>query len=79
MIPNKKRLMKPISTKCTFCETKTEPNYKVWQALSPLMTSRGKILGRTRTGVCQKHQRRMTIAIERARHLGRVPFVSVIS
>ncbi len=75
----RKRTFRPVATKCPFCENSTEPSYKEHQALSPFMTSRGKILGRTRTGVCQKHQRRLTTAIERARHLARVPFVSVLS
>lgn len=62
--------------KSYFSETKTEPDYKEWEVLKQFITERGKILPRSRTGLTQKQQRRVTIAIKRARHLARLPYVS---
>lgn len=61
---------------CAFCVAKIEPDYKEPEKLRRFLSDRGKITGRMRTGVCQKHQRRLTLAIKRARHLGLLPFVS---
>jgi small subunit ribosomal protein S18 len=36
----------------------------------------GKILPRRRTGACARMQRRLTVAIKRARHLALLPFES---
>ena len=67
-----------ISVKSHFTETKTEPDYKEWEVLKQFVTERGKILPRSRTGLTQKQQRMLTIAIKRARHLARLPYVSMI-
>ena len=42
--------------------------------LRSFVTDRGKIQPRRRTGVCAKHQRHLTLAIKRARHLALLPF-----
>ncbi|MBI2268549.1 MAG: 30S ribosomal protein S18 [Candidatus Blackburnbacteria bacterium] len=60
---------------CAFCTGGKTPNYKDWETLSHFLSDRGKILGRGRSGVCAKHQRRLTQAIKRARHLALLPFV----
>lgn len=61
---------------CAFCADKTlEPDYKDSKRLQRYVSDRGKILPRRRTGSCAKHQRRLTIAIKRARHLALLPFV----
>jgi small subunit ribosomal protein S18 len=43
--------------------------------LQPLLTDRGKIRSRRQTGTCAKHQRQLSVAIKRARHLALLPFV----
>lgn len=60
---------------CYFCTLKKEPNFKDTETLERYMTERGKIIGRARTGLCAKHQRRLTIAIKHARFLALLPFV----
>lgn len=60
---------------CCFCKKKTEPDYKEKETLSRFISDRGKIMGRDFTGVCQKHQRRLSKAIKQARHLALLPFV----
>ena len=46
------------------------------QLLSRFITERGKIVPRRTTGTCAKHQRMVTEAIKRARHIALVPFVT---
>lgn len=54
---------------CPFDVAKTEPDYADPESLKHYVTDRGKIMAKNRTGVCQKHQRRLMRAIKRARHL----------
>jgi len=60
---------------CAFCKEKTTPSYLNVSALQKFVSERGKILVRARTGLCAKHQRRLTIAIKHARHLALMSFV----
>ncbi len=61
--------------KCYYCDEKKEPNYLDTASLKKFLTERGKIIPRSRNGVCAKHQRRLTISIKRARHLALLPFI----
>ena len=38
------------------------------------ISDRGKILPRRMTGVCSRHQRRLTVALKRARHIALLPY-----
>ena len=40
------------------------------------LTDRGKIRSRRKTGTCAKHQRRLAVAVKRARHLALIPFTA---
>ncbi len=71
---SRKRLEKIIKD-CYFCKKKIEPDYKEVAVLSRFVSERGKILGRSRTSLCQKHQRRVNKAIKQARHLALMPFM----
>lgn len=75
--PKKKVVRKiRVPTNCEFCKAETEPSYQDVVGMAKYMNDRGRIMGRDRTGVCAKHQRHLTVAIKRARHLGLMPFVS---
>lgn len=71
-----RRLKKPrkSTAKCVFCLNKTVPDYRDVETLRNYITERGKIIARIRTGICQKHQRVLTTAIKRSRHLALLPF-----
>lgn len=60
---------------CPFCEDGTLPYFGEVAALERFLTDRGKIIGRKRTSVCAKHQRRLTREVKRARFLALLPFV----
>jgi len=70
--------LRPVSTNCPFCKTKTNPDYKKYEDLAKYLTDRAKIIPKSRSGICAKHQRRLGIAIKRARHLGLLPFTGSI-
>ncbi len=51
-------------------------DYKDAKLLRTFLTERGKIIPRRITGNSAKHQRELTLAIKRARHLALLPFTS---
>ena len=62
---------------CSFCVDRVEHiDYKDVVKLRKYISERSKIIPRRVTGTCAKHQRELTIAIKRARHLALLPFVS---
>ncbi|HIU65717.1 MAG TPA: 30S ribosomal protein S18 [Candidatus Enterousia avicola] len=50
-------------------------DYKDTKTLLRYITERGKIVPSRISGVSQKDQRELAVAIKRARHLGLLPFV----
>lgn len=65
------------SKACAFCAEKIDSiDYKDVALLSNYVSERGRILPRRRTGCCAKHQRRLSVAIKRARHLALLPFTA---
>ena len=60
---------------CSFCVDKVEAiDYKDVAKLRRYMSERGKILPRRMTGTCARHQRQLTEAIKRARHIALMPY-----
>lgn len=60
---------------CAFCADKIEHiEYKDTGRLRKFVSERGKILPKRMSGNCAKHQRDLTIAIKRARHIALLPF-----
>lgn len=62
---------------CNFCVDKTvDISYKDIGKLRRFMSDRAKILPRRVTGTCAEHQRKLTVAIKRARHIALLPYIS---
>jgi small subunit ribosomal protein S18 len=62
---------------CSFCVDKNEEiDYKDVPRLRRYVSERAKILPRRVTGTCAMHQRELTEAIKRARHLALIPYTS---
>lgn len=62
---------------CAFCVDRAEfIDYKDVAKLRRYISERGKILPRRVTGTCAYHQRALTVAIKRARHLALLPYTS---
>jgi small subunit ribosomal protein S18 len=51
-------------------------DYKDAGKLRRFLSERGKILPRRMTGTCAGHQREMTLAIKRSRHIALLPYVT---
>lgn len=62
---------------CRFCADKSlRIDYKDPRTLKYFTTERGKIIPRRISGNCARHQRTMTTAIKRARHIALIPFTA---
>ncbi len=62
---------------CAFCVDKVELiDYKDAAKLKRYLSERSKILPRRTTGTCAMHQRQLTEAIKRARHVALLPYVT---
>lgn len=62
---------------CNFCVDKVDAiDYKDIAKLRRYLSERAKILPRRVTGTCAYHQRKLTVAIKRARHLALLPYTS---
>src|SRR5438876_11227539 len=60
---------------CRFCADKNANiDYKDPQTLKYFITDRGKIIPRRISGNCAKHQRKVGVAIKRARMIALMPF-----
>jgi small subunit ribosomal protein S18 len=62
---------------CSFCVDRVESiDYKDIARLRKYISERAKILSRRTTGTCARHQRELTVAIKRARHIALLPYTS---
>ncbi len=62
---------------CSFCVDKVEQiDYKDTAKVRRFISERSKILPRRMTGTCAAHQRQLTEAIKRARHIALLPYVT---
>ena len=65
----------PRKKVCVFCgDANNTIDYKDVNKLKRYVSERGKILPRRITGNCAKHQRALTVAIKRARHIALMPY-----
>lgn len=75
MVNNNRRRRKTRRKICVFCANKTRNiDYKDVQQLKRYITERGKILPRRISGNCAIHQRELTQAIKRSRHIALLPY-----
>ena len=74
--PMKRITIRRIKKVCLFCSDENNLiDYKDVNKLKRYISERGKILPRRITGNCAKHQRALTVAIKRARHIALMPYV----
>ncbi len=59
---------------CFFHVENKEPNFMDVSTLSKFLTERSKIIPRSRSGLCGKHQKRVAEEVKRARYLALLPF-----
>jgi small subunit ribosomal protein S18 len=71
----RKRIMKGVPKECFFCAEKKEPTFEDVAVLQRFLTERAKIMPRSRTGLCAKHQKALELNTKYARHLALLPFL----
>jgi small subunit ribosomal protein S18 len=78
MVENGEKVLRLRKKKiCRFCEAgEIYIDYKDEKKLGKFLTEQGKIIPRRVSGNCAMHQRQLTKAIKRARHLALLPFVA---
>lgn len=60
---------------CSFCiEKATQIDFKDANKLRRFITERGKIMPRRMTGTCAQHQRKLSMAVKRARLVALLPY-----
>ena len=80
--PNQKKKRRTNSrvreqSQCRFCRDKINyVDYKDIDTLGKLLTNRGKIFSRKRSGNCAGCQRKVKRAVKRARYMALLPFTS---
>ena len=70
---NDRRNRKSRKKVCAFCMDKID--YKDVPRLKRYLSDRAKIIPRRVTGTCARHQRQLTVAVKRARHVAFLPYV----
>ena len=76
MIFMNKRYNTKLKKVCWFDQNFSEPDYKDQKVIERFITERGKIVPRRISGVCSKHQKKLAVAIKRARYCALIPFVA---
>ena len=70
--PKFKKMRKKV---CALCANKDLVlDYKNADQMKKYVNEKGKILPRRATGACAKHQRDITLAVKRARHIAILPY-----
>ncbi|HXY61842.1 MAG TPA: 30S ribosomal protein S18 [Nitrospirota bacterium] len=73
--PERKKRFQVRKKVCRFCVDKTPfIDYKDTKTLRFFVTERGKILPRRISGNCARHQREVTVAVQRCRNIALLPF-----
>src|ERR1700736_2417120 len=70
-------LRRPRRKVCTFCVDKVQKiDFKEVGRIRRYISDRGKIDPRRKSGTCAKHQRMLTAALKRARHMALLPYTA---
>lgn len=77
-MPKKKKIRRIQKTnapkECFFDTEKKEPNFIDVSTLNRFLTERSKIIPRSRSGLCGKHQKKLAEEVKRARYMALLPF-----
>ena len=70
--PKFRKMRKKVCALCS--DANIVLDYKNPEQLRKFINEKGKILPRRATGACAKHQRDITIAVKRCRHIAMLPY-----
>ena len=75
---SKKNYVQKKIAQCPLKGKEDQITYKNVHLLKKYITTRGRILPTSKTGVCPKNQRKLTLAIKRARQLALLPYTQYV-
>jgi len=73
-MPDDRRRHRKVCSSCL--ERVDHIDYKEVSRLRRYLSDRAKIMPRRTTGTCARHQRLLTVALKRARHMALLPFAA---
>jgi len=65
-----------VPDKCSLCESGGAVDYKDVYRLKRFTSRRGRMIPKSRSGLCSMHQRQISQAIKRARNMALLPYIS---
>lgn len=74
----KRRMIKQVTPADPFDNDPSRISYKDVSLLKKFITTRGRILPTEKTGVTPRCQKKLTLAIKRARFLSLIPFTQYV-
>lgn len=74
----KKKKIVPQNLSCPFNKNTNNIDYKDVHTLKKYVTTRGRILPSSRTGVSPRCQRKLSVSIKRARYMALLPYNQLI-
>jgi ribosomal protein S18 len=76
--PAPRNRIKPSAPRTPRVSSETVFSYKDASFIGKFVSEQGYIVGRSKSGLSQKQQRRLTQEIKRARHLALLPFTQTV-
>ena len=73
----RRRIVQPVLS-CPFDGDPKRIDYKDTQTLKKYITTRGRILPTSKTGVSAKCQRKLSLSIKRARYIALIPYTQYV-
>lgn len=75
---NKQQYKHPVVTVCPLKGKEDQIHYKNVGLLEKYISTRGRIMPSSRTGVCVKNQRKLKLAIKQARFMALLPYTKYV-
>lgn len=75
---NQKYYKAPVVTSCPLKGKEDQIDYKNIDLLEKFISTRGRLMPTSRTGVCSKNQKKLQLAVKRARYMALLPFTKYV-
>ncbi|MCA9386416.1 30S ribosomal protein S18 [Candidatus Dojkabacteria bacterium] len=75
---NTNKYKAPVVASCPLKGKEDQITYKNVSLLEKFISTRGRIMPSSRTGVCASNQRKLALAVKRARHMALLPYTKYV-
>ncbi len=76
--PNNRNYKSPQITSCPLKGKEDQVTYKNVSLLEKFISTRGRLMPTSKTGVCASNQRRLSLAVKRARYMALLPYTKYV-